>query len=153
MSSLFSCLNVKQWPLGTFTAVLLSLMASVHEDCCCFSRRIECLIFPSFLPLWGQGKSSNPGFHPSKSATCAGTVSSLSHPSTNDGQSKKPLLSDKRGADSCHQPEVFLQEGNGHALTRRVDHLQKKKKKSKHFLPLSLRYVDSEFQLLISEVC
>lgn len=126
-------------------------MASVQEDCCYFSR-IECLFFPSFLPLWGQGMTSNPGLCPFKSATYAGTVNSLSHHSTDSGQSMKPLLSDRRGAESCHHPKVFLQGGNGHALTRRVHHLQRKKR-SKHFLPLSLRYVDSEFQFLISEVC
>lgn len=44
LSLLFFCLNVKQWPSGPLTAVLLPLMPSVHEDCCCFSR-IECIWF------------------------------------------------------------------------------------------------------------
>lgn len=104
MSLLFSCLNVKQWPSWPFTAVQLSLMALLQEDCCCFSRIEYGWFFPAFV---GARDELTPGLHPSRSVTCAGSVNSLSHRSPDSGQSMKPLLRGRRGAESCHQPQVF----------------------------------------------
>lgn len=149
MSSLFSCSTVKQWPPGHFTV------------CCCHRchryRKIvaasqELNIFGvSLLPTFvGTRDELKLGICPSGSATCAGSVNSLSHPSIDSGQSMKPLLIDRRGAESCNQPRVFPR--GERPCTSQKGWSPSEKKKSKLFLLLSWRYVDSEFQFLISEV-
>lgn len=122
MSSLFPCFIVKQWPSGPFTAVLLSLRASVQKDFCCFSKIEYVWFFSSFLVLWGQGMSSNLVSVP---------PAMLALPSQH-WQSMKPLLGDRRGEElrAAISPKYF-QRGEWPCTYQKGWSPSKKKKKKK----------------------
>lgn len=154
MSSLFCCLNARWWPSGISTAILVSLTSSAHEGCCCFSsRRVEYLCF--FLPSYlcgdkGQAQTllSIPPTQQPVLALCRWPESPQDW-QTDKARNLYPATGEELTAAISSM--FLLHGGNCQALTRRADHLERKKKKS--FLPRSLWCVGCEFQFLISEVC
>lgn len=132
MSSLFCCLNARWWPSGISTAILVSLMSSAHEGCCCFSsRRVEYLWF--FLPSYLCGDKGRAQTLLSIPPTQQPVLALCRWPeSPQDWQTDKarnlyPALGEELTA--AISPMFLLQGGNCQALTRRADHLQRKKKK------------------------
>lgn len=109
--SLLSCLYspVEMWNNGLQDPSLLCYCHRCrwYMRIVAASQELNTFGFPFLSAFMGARDELKPGVCPSRSATCAGTVNNLSHPSTDSGQSMKPLLSDRRGAESCHQPEEF----------------------------------------------
>lgn len=89
-----------------------------------------CLGFPSFVTFVGAREELKPGLCLSRSATLLALSIAWVIPAltVDKAWSLYSVIGEELRA--AISPKYF-QEGNGHALTRRVDHLQRKKKKIK----------------------